>query len=278
MEIKDIIKESLVFPSNNLDKLAIYVVMLFVLGLVTAGGIISIIFALFDSSIFLLLAGVFFLISIALALWIKGYEVSIMRAGIEFEDDAPSFYWKKDIVIGIKMLILSIVYFIIPAMSVVIIALITNVPGNLIGLIPDIGGIFTNPTAIANSTVPAVSAASHPSLSALGGSILITAILGAIIFVVFAFIQTMGEARLANTGSLSEALDIPEAAADIGRIGYGKVLAVVLIVVVILAAIEAILGAIYGHVPQLSIISIVLTPYLVFFAKYAYGLMYLDIA
>ena len=110
MEIKDIIKESLVFPSNNLDKLAIYVVMLFVLGLVTAGGIISIIFALFDSSIFLLLAGVFFLISIALALWIKGYEVSIMRAGIEFEDDAPSFYWKKDIVIGIKMLILSIVY------------------------------------------------------------------------------------------------------------------------------------------------------------------------
>ena len=88
----------------------------------------------------------------------------------------------------------------------------------------------------------------------------------------------MGQARLANTGSLAEALNIIEAAKDLTRIGLGKVIAVVLLVIIIVAIINAILGYIFGRIPLLSIISIVIAPYLTFFTLRAYGLLYSDIA
>jgi hypothetical protein len=88
----------------------------------------------------------------------------------------------------------------------------------------------------------------------------------------------MGQSRLANTGSLGEALNIPEAARDISRIGVGKVIAVVLLIIVVIGVIQAILGYVYGQVPQLSLLSIIVTPYLAFFSQRAYGLLYSDIA
>ncbi len=88
----------------------------------------------------------------------------------------------------------------------------------------------------------------------------------------------MAEARLANTGSLSEALNVFEAAKDIRRIGIGKVIILVLLVIIIVAVIEMIFSALFSIIPILSILSIIIAPYLAFFAQRAVGLLYSDIA
>ena len=88
----------------------------------------------------------------------------------------------------------------------------------------------------------------------------------------------MAEARLANTDSLGEALNVPEAFKDIGRIGWGKVIAVLFLVFIIIAVINSVISGLNYYIPGISIVSIILTPYLVFFASRATGLLYSDIA
>ena len=89
----------------------------------------------------------------------------------------------------------------------------------------------------------------------------------------------MAEARLANTGSIREALNIFEAAKDITRIGLGKAILLLLAVVLIIAVIEIILLMALSYFPfLLSIIYIIMTPYLVLVTQRALGLLYSDIA
>ena len=278
MEIMDIIKEAFIFPSNNLEKLAIYIVLTFVLGLIVAGGVITTVAGVNNSSVYLILAAILFIISIIVALIISGYQLAILKSGIDMDDEAPSFDWKNDLITGIKLIIVNIVYMIIPAIIVGIVALITNVPGNMVKASQEVAANSANVTAIANSTAPVVANISDATAAAFASSFAITAIVGLILVIIFAFFLTMGQSRLANTGSLGEALNIPEAARDISRIGVGKVIAVVLLIIVVIGVIQAVLGYVYGQVPQLSLLSIIVTPYLAFFSQRAYGLLYSDIA
>jgi len=278
MEIMDIIKEAFIFPSNNLEKLAIYIVLTFVLGLIVAGGVITTVAGVNNSSVYLILAAILFIISIIVALIISGYQLAILKSGIDLDDEAPSFDWKNDLITGIKLIIVNIVYMIIPAIIVGIVALITNVPGNMVKVSQEVAANSANVTAIANSTAPVVANISDATAAAFASSFAITAIVGLILVIIFAFFLTMGQSRLANTGSLGEALNIPEAARDISRIGVGKVIAVVLLIIVVIGVIQAVLGYVYGQVPQLSLLSIIVTPYLAFFSQRAYGLLYSDIA
>ena len=274
----DIIKEAFIFPSNNLEKLAIYIVLTFVLGLIVAGGVITTVAGVNNSSVYLILAAILFIISIIVALIISGYQLAILKSGIDLDDEAPSFDWKNDLITGIKLIIVNIVYMIIPAIIVGIVALITNVPGNMVKASQEVAANSANVTAIANSTAPVVANISDATAAAFASSFAITAIVGLILVIIFAFFLTMGQSRLANTGSLGEALNIPEAARDISRIGVGKVIAVVLLIIVVIGVIQAVLGYVYGQVPQLSLLSIIVTPYLAFFSQRAYGLLYSDIA
>ncbi|RPF50933.1 Protein of unknown function [Methanobrevibacter gottschalkii] len=276
MEIIDIIKEAFIFPSNNLEKLAIYIVLTFVMGMLVVGGIFSFVFSS-QSSALLIVGLILCIAAIILALIISGYQLKIMKSGIDQDEEAPAFDWKNDGINGIKVIVLGIVYFIIPAIIVGIVALITNVPGNLVQIIQEYSTSI-NATAAVNSTASAMPAVSSASWAALGTSLAITAIIAFVLFIIFAFIQTMGQARLANTGSLGNGLNIVEAAKDISRIGVGKVIAVILLVFIVIMVIQGILGYIYGQIPQLSIISIIITPYFVFFTQRAYGLLYSDIA
>ena len=105
-------------------------------------------------------------------------------------------------------------------------------------------------------------------------SLAVTITVALVVFLIFSFLQTMAQARLANTDSLSEALNVFEAAKDIKRIGIGKVIIVILLIIVIVAVIEMALSAI----PFLSILSVIISPYLAFFTQRAVGLLYSDIA
>jgi hypothetical protein len=119
-----------------------------------------------------------------------------------------------------------------------------------------------------------MSGAISQALINLAISLATTVAIGVIVFVIFSFFQSMAQARLANTGSLGEALNVMEAAKDLRRIGIGKVIIVVLLIIIVVAVINMILSII----PFLAILSIIITPYLVIFAQRAIGLLYSDIA
>ena len=277
MEIMEIIKEGFIFPSNNLEKLAIYIVLTFAIGILMIGGSVFVGLAADSNAGYIILAVIFAIAGILLALIISGYQIKIIKAGIDREEKVEGFDWKEDFITGIKYLIVCLVYFIIPMIVTVLMALVTNIPGQFLDIVEKASVTPANATAAANATAPVITV-SDSAITALGSSIAITAIVAIVLFIIFAFLETMGEARLANTGSLGEAVNFSEAFNDLKKVGVGKVLAVVIIVFVIITIINGILGYLYGQIPYLSIISVVVTPYLMFFSRRVVGTLYSEIA
>ena len=109
-------------------------------------------------------------------------------------------------------------------------------------------------------------------------SLTIVGCVALLLYIIFLVIQIMASARLANTNSLSEALNIVESFKDIGRIGWGKVIASIIIIVIINFVINLVISIIDIYVPAFSIVSIVIVPYLLFFFARVIGLLYSDIA
>lgn len=276
MEIKEIIMDSFQFPANNLKALAIYIAITFVVGILAVGGIFSLV-GIGNSGLYAVFSFILFILAVIVGFILAGYEIDIIKTGIDLEDLAPDFDWKNDLIRGIKAIIVAIVYFIIPAIITVIVAFITNVPGNFVNMIGYMNetAVNTNGTVVAGSALEMVP---QEVISGVIGSVSITILIAAILFIIFSFIQYMANSRLANTDSLGDALNIPEAFKDIQRIGVGKVVATIVLLIIIIAVINAILGAFYQYVPQLAILNVIVTPYLMFVTNRATGLLYSDIA
>lgn len=276
MEIIDIIKDSFMFPANNLTALAIYIAITFVIGILA--GIGAAVGALaVNSGAFVIVAAIMFILALLVAFVLAGYEVDIVKTGIDLEDVAPSIDFKNDLVRGIKAIIVAIVYFIIPAIITLIVAFLTNVPGNVVNVMGYVNQTVANSngTVVANTVLEMVP---KDVMGNLVGSLSITLLIALVLFIIFSFFHYMANARLANTDSLGEALNIPEAFKDLSRIGYGKVIATVILMVIIVSAITGILSFVYGKIPMLSILNIIVTPFLMFALNRANGLLYSDIA
>ena len=276
MEIIDIIKDSFMFPANNLTALAIYIAITFVIGILAGiGAAVGALAA--NSGAFVIVAAIMFILALVVSFVLAGYEVDIVKTGIDLEDVAPSIDFKNDLVRGIKAIIVAIVYFIIPAIITLIVAFLTNVPGNVVNVMGYVNQTVANSngTVVANTVLEMVP---KDVMGNLVGSLSITLLIALVLFIIFSFFHYMANARLANTDSLGEALNIPEAFKDLSRIGYGKVIATVILMVVIVSAITGILSFVYGKIPMLSILNIIVTPFLMFALNRANGLLYSDIA
>ena len=220
--------------------------------------------------------GMAVIISLLIGWVMYGYLISVIKSGIEQSDEVPGFEWWENFITGFNNFIVTIVYFVIPAFITVIVGYMTNVFGNAMIVIQGIYLQVAN-AYMGSSSAIAVDAISQAFIN-LVFSLTITITVAIIVFIIFSFLQTMAEARLANTGSLSEALNVLEAAKDIKRIGIGKVIILVLLVIIIIGIVEMIFSALFTILPILSILSIIITPYLAFFAQRAVGLLYSDIA
>lgn len=277
METIEIIKEAFIFPSQNIEKLAIYILVTFVLAIFVAGGAILSVLGV-NQSFYLIFAFILFILGVVVALIITGYQVGVLKSGIDHDESAPAFDWKNDFITGLKMLVLSIVYFIIPFIVTLIMMFVTNIPGQLVNIAQKISVSSANATAVTSSASPVLTGVSQAAMTSLVASMAFTTLVAVMVFIIFAFLHAMGQSRLANTGDLGEAINIPEAFRDITRIGVGKVIAVIVLVFIIMVVIQGILAFLYGKVPQLSILGIIVTPYLAFFIQRAVGLLYSDIA
>ena len=276
MEIMEIIKEAMVFPSKDIVKLAVYIALSVVSVLLGAFGILYLAIGVASQSFWIIIGVIAFIAALILGFITTGYIVSIIRSGIEHEESAPQFMWKENLVTGIKFVVLNIVYFIIPAIVVLILGWVTNLFG--MASIMFTRMMYASMAAPANATVTIADVVPQSMIISFGNSLIIVGIVAFILFVIFGFLETMGQCRLAKTDSLGYAVNIPEAFKDIGRIGFGKVIGLTVLIFVIILVINCIISGLNAYIAGFSILSIIVTPYLSFFAARASGLLYSDIA
>ena len=275
MEIMEIIKDALVFPSTDLRTFFIFVLLTIFAGVFGTVGILLYILGVLNAEFFLW-GGLAAIVAMLIGWVMSGYSISVIKSGIELEDEVPEFVWWDNFITGFNGFIVSIVYFIIPAFLVAIVGYMTNITGNIMAVATEISSQAVNVYTGASASI-ATDALSQ-AVAGLAVSLATTLTAAVVLFVIFSFLQTMAEARLANTDSLCEALNVFEAAKDIGRIGVVKVIAVILLVIIVSAVINMVLSAIFSYVPILSILSVFVSPYLVLFAQRVVGLLYSDIA
>ena len=272
MNITEILKRAFIFPSKNLEILSIYAILSLLAAAFAVQGVITFIFGILDVWNFLI-GGTYIIISIILGIITRSISVQCVKSGIELQEKVPNIEWWKNWGVGLKKIVITIFYFIVPAVIVVFIALITNVFGNILNIGQAIasqaGPVITGNTAVAD----AITQASLPLFISLA----FTLAAGLIIFLIFVFFQVIAEARLAHTGSLKKALNIFSAARDLKMIGIGKVILLSVLIFLIVSFIEIILTVIFDHLVVLSILNIVITPYIAIFGQSAIGFLYSDI-
>lgn len=276
MHITGIIKDAFLFPSKNIGRFAIYLLLSVLMIGFAFGGVLTYSFGLFDAENYLL-GGIYLIISMLIGFIIVGYHIKVIKSGIELYDDVPVFELFEDFMTGFDNFLVSLVYFIITALIVVVVACDTNLFGNTISVGQEVVSQIFNVYIMGDSINLAINAISH-TVTNFVTSLAITLAVALIVFVIFSILQTIAEARLANTGSVREALNIFESAKDIKRIGIGKVILVLLLVVLIIAIIEIILITFLSYYLFLLLIFyIIITPYLTLFTQRAIGLLYSDI-
>jgi hypothetical protein len=277
MNIIGIIKDAFLFPSKNTGRFAIYLLLSVLATGFAIGGIFTYSLGVFDPENFLT-GGVYLIISMLIVFIISGYHIKIIKSGIELDEEVPVFELFEDFMTGFNNVVVSLAYFIILALMVLAVAYDTNLFANAMAVVWEFVVQIFNVYIMGSPINPAVNAISH-LLSNFAGSLAVTIVVALILSVIFSIIQAMAEARLANTGSLREALNIFESARDITRIGVGRVILVILAIFVIIALIEIILMALLSYyLFLLSVLLIILTPYFVLVAQRAIGLLYSDIA
>ena len=238
MEIGEIISDAIRYPLNHTKSLLIYIVMMFIIVLIaifTGVGLVA-----GQETNQLLASGIIGIIGLILiiiiALLVDGYGLDIVKLGIDKSDAAPEIDIGRQVIAGLKYLIVGIVYFIIPLIVMGLLSSINETLGLIVGLI---------------------------------------------LFIIFGLALIMGECRLANTGSLGEALNIGAAINDLKSIGIFKVL-VVIIIVGIIALILNLIAGLFGGMGDIgsfisAILSAIVGAYTFFFGNRATGLLYSDL-
>lgn len=125
MELGEIFSDALMYPLQNIKALIIYVILGIILGIATAGtvGAISASVAL-NNVLAALGSGIIgIIIAVLLGFMIYGYELDIVKYGINREDRGPEIDFIRQFINGVKLFVVHIVYFIIPIIIGAILAI-----------------------------------------------------------------------------------------------------------------------------------------------------------
>ena len=277
MNITEIIKDAFLFPSKNMERFAVYLVLSVLMTVFILGGTLVYPWGFFNVDNYAI-GGIYLVIALVIGFFISGYHLKVIKSGIELDDEVPVFELGENFLGGFEITIISVFYFIIQAFIIAVAVLATNVFGNAIATVQQIRLQIFNIFFMVNSADIAVDAISNAVFNFII-SLAITIAVALIVFLIFSTLQSASQARLANTDSLKYALDIFEALKDIKRIGIVKVLLLVLLVLVIIAVMGIIFISLFSYFPLLlSVIYIILVPYIALAIQRLIGLAYSDIA
>ena len=277
MNITEIIKDAFLFPSKNMERFAVYLVLSVLMTVFILGGTLVYPWGFFNVDNYAI-GGIYLVIALVIGFFISGYHLKVIKSGIELDDEVPVFELGENFLGGFEITIISVFYFIIQAFIIAVAVLATNVFGNAIATVQEIRLQIFNVFFMVNSADIAVDAISNAVFNFII-SLAITIAVALIVFLIFSILQSASQARLANTDSLKDALNIFETLKDIKRIGIVKVLLLALLVLVIIAVMGVIFISLFSYFPLLlSVIYIILVPYIALAIQRLIGLAYSDIA
>ena len=117
MNITEIIGDAVVYPLNNIKSLIIYMIIGIVAALLAGASLFGMMASASGNNV--LAAGGFGFIGILIFIFgillISGYGLDIVKFGIERREDGPGIDIVRQILNAIKVIIVSVVYYIVPA-------------------------------------------------------------------------------------------------------------------------------------------------------------------
>ncbi|MDL2247038.1 DUF4013 domain-containing protein, partial [Methanobrevibacter sp. OttesenSCG-928-K11] len=253
----DIFKESLVYPTKNWDKLLILGVLIIIANLVTVMATIGIELQSIDSMGIIL--GILAIVGLIISIIVGGYSFSIIKDTINNLDTLPEFEFLTNFVDGLKVFVVSIVYYLIPTIITLIIAYLTGVFDNIVKILPYVNGTTVPETLITNLAI----------------SSSVTFIIGIILMIIFTLLLTIAIPRMADKDSFGEAFAFKKIFNTIGDIGWGNYIVWYILLVIILMVISWI-TALITFIPIIGMIIalIFINPFITIFSSRALGLIY----
>ncbi|AMD17324.1 hypothetical protein TL18_04365 [Methanobrevibacter sp. YE315] len=235
MSVIEVISDAIAYPFSDIKKYLIVGVLTLLAGFYSVLGSFGI-----DNSILMLLA---ILVSIVFALILSGYGLQVIKKGIQHSNEIPDIDPVTNLVDGIKVLIIGIVYYIIP----VIIAMILGVFSGLVGA----------------------------GLNHTGVGIGVGTILAIIVVIIFSILEIVAIAKFADTGNMGDAFSFGQIFEDAKRIGILNIILFVIIALIIILILSFILGLL-AIIPYIGFIigMILLGGFIVLFYNKGIGLLY----
>ncbi len=238
ISLGEIFSDAIKYPFSDVKAFLIVGVIALLSGITS----IALSFNVDNTSAVLLLS----VIGIIFAVILTGYGVDVIKGGIEHSGAIPEIDLMKNLVTGIKAIIIEIVYFLIPIIIIFILGMITGAIG--------------------------------ASLNHIAAATGITVVIGIILVIVFAIFETVAIARFADTGDMGAALSIGEVIEDVKKIGILQIIAFVILAFIIMVVAMVIAGFI-GMIPFVGIIigTLLIGAFVALFYNRALGLLYSQI-
>ena len=266
MNLREIIIDAIKYPISDTRKFLIFCALVIIMSLST----ILPSYGLKDGTLALILS----LVTIIVLFVVFGYLIEVVKGGIEGKDTLPDFDYVKQFVIGVKGMILEIIYFIIPAVIVIIIASATGLFSSFTEI------VYVGIDAVANGTsnvTTIISAVPKTTMNTFTNAFSVTLTAAIILFIIFSLISFTGLIRFAKYGSGTEGLRFMEILKDMSNVGYVKIIVTLIVLYIITLAFFMVLGLI-GLIPYIGVFIAIFVgmPFILLFLNRAVGLLYAD--
>ena len=266
MNLREIIVDAIKYPISDTRKFLILCVLIILTSLST----ILPSYGVDNGTLNIILA----LVSLIVSFIILGYCVDVVKSGAEGDDVLPDFDYVKQFVMGIKALILDIIYFIIPLIIVIIVASATGLFSSFTNL------VYASINAMANETsnlTTVMAAIPQTTINSFTNALTITLIVGIILFIIFSLMSFTGFVRFAKSGSGIEGLRFRKIFKDMSNIGYRKIIVTLIVIYIIAFLLICVIGLI-GLIPYIGVfIGIFIgVPFVMLFLYRAIGLLYAE--
>lgn len=251
MKLSEIFKDSFAYPSTSWDKLLILGVLIIVANFATLLPVVGV--SLHNIGITGILLTIFFIISLIINLFILGYSFDIIRETISNINVLPEFSAGENLIDGIKVFIITVIYYLIPLIITIVMAFATGTVEKIMKIV--LGTDVTNAMAIE-----------------IIFSFFAVLLVGLILFTL---ITTIAIARFAEKGNIGSAFEFSEIFNTISKIGWRNYIIWYVILLIILFVIFIVMGLI-NIIPILGVIITLLFfyPYVIMLFTRATGLIY----
>ena len=274
MNISELFKNSFKYPTKDWGKvliLGLLIIGLFILMIISG---ISLLFAqAIPIAIIFVIALIF---AIIVGLIYSGYGLSVIRETIfnknvaidDQEESLPEFKWSENIVDGLKVLVLNIVYMIIPVIITLVLAYALGVFSEFASINQSLN-IYNQTGAYLPNSIATGYMVSN------GYAVAIVNTVAAILSVVFSLFAFIAMAKLAESGKLGSIIKFREITDTISRIGWGDYIVWFILLYIIIVVISFI-AALIIFIPIIGFIIylLIIPPFLTLFQSRSIGLIY----